>query len=111
MNSGWSWKPRSFSISMAPSSGFDARCSRARAMSSWYWRQPEYPAQAEVANTSARVTPSRAMSSTVSSIIGCQLRLPKYTGRSMPSSASFFSRLAMISRLRSLSGERPPKWW
>ena len=81
-----------------------------RRMSSLYCRHAEYPPQAEVAKTSARRTPSRDICSAVSSPKGCQLRLPKYTGRSRPRSASSDSRLAMISRLSRLSGLTPPKW-
>ena len=57
-----------------------------------------------MANTSARRTPSRAISATVSSTSGCQLRLPKYTGRSVRSRTA-----AISSRLRALSGLTPPK--
>jgi hypothetical protein len=58
-----------------------------------------------VANTSARRTPSRAISATVSSTIGCQLRLPKYTGSGVRSRTA-----AISSRLRALSGLIPSKW-
>jgi hypothetical protein len=57
-----------------------------------------------VAKTNARRTPSRAISATVSSTIGCQLRLPKYTGSVVRSRTA-----AISSRLRAFSGLTPPK--
>ena len=51
--------------------------SRAAAMFSMYWRQPEYEEYAEVAIARARLTPCSAISRTVSANIGRQLRLPQ----------------------------------
>jgi hypothetical protein len=75
-------------------------------MSSRYCRHEEYPPYALVTNASARSTPSSRIWPTVSASMGCQLRLPQYTGRSVPRS---------ISRSRArhcwLIGDTPPKCW
>ena len=73
ISSGWSKYWRSLTSSGAPG----PTAARARAMSSWYCAQPEYPPHAEVANTAARRIPLSRMAATVSSMYGSQLRLPK----------------------------------
>jgi len=42
--------------------------------------------------------------------IGRQLRLPQYTGRSIPRAASSSSSAALSARFCSLMGLTPPKW-
>src|SRR5208337_1541952 len=71
----------------------------ARTMSSRYCRHPEYELYAEVTNARARRTSSCFICCKVSASMGCQLRLPQYTGNFGPCCTSSLSRAAINSRV------------
>ena len=81
-----------------------------RAKSSRYWRQLENDEYALVASAEQRRVAGCRASRTASSRYGAQLRLPQYTGRSMPRRASSASSAAFSARFWALIGLTPPKW-
>ena len=105
-NPGWSKNCRTLSMVTVPRRPV---ASSTRARSSRYWRQLEYELYALVAIASSDRSPAAAASCTASSRNGAQLRLPQYTGRSMPRAASSASIAALSARFWALIGLIPPK--
>jgi hypothetical protein len=103
---GWSKNWRTLSLVTVPIS---AVASSTRAKSSRYCRQLEYELYALVAIARSVVSPAAAASCTASSRNGAQLRLPQYTGRSIPRAASSASIAALSARFWALIGLTPPK--
>jgi hypothetical protein len=83
--------------------------SSTRAKSSRYCRQLENELYALVANASSVVSPPSDAAVTASDRYGAQLRLPQYTGRSIPRRASSASSAALSARFCALIGLTPPK--